>query len=163
MVPMGGNGNNLGFNGKKESAFSGSFFFWCVIFCLGIVLDQFAKASVSKSTIFRNYLFAFSLPVPERLIYLIYALIFLWMVYYVVRHYQNFDTVSKLAWTLIFTGAVSNIGERIILGYVRDFIHINFYKWTGIYNLADFLIILGIVMLIIPFKINRRGHDFKDF
>jgi lipoprotein signal peptidase len=50
---------------------------------------------------------------------------------------------------MIFAGAASNIGERILLGYVRDFIYISLYKWTGVYNAADGYIILGIVLLLI--------------
>ena len=56
--------------------------------------------------------------------------------------------MAYFAWMLIFAGAASNIGERILLGYVRDFIYITFYKWTGVYNAADFYILIGIVILL---------------
>ncbi len=98
--------------------------------------------------VFRNYLFAFSLPVPEKLIYLIYVLVLAGMVYYLTKNYHKLSFVEKFAWLIIFTGAFLNIGERIILGYVRDFIYITFSHWTGIYNVADFYIIIGIIVLI---------------
>jgi signal peptidase II len=79
--------------------------------------------------------------------YAIYFLVILGMLYYVFKNYKNFSVSAYFAWTLIFAGAASNIGERIFLGYVRDFIYISFYKWTGVYNVADGYIILSIFIL----------------
>jgi lipoprotein signal peptidase len=44
---------------------------------------------------------------------------------------------------LILAGAVSNVGERTIFGFVRDWVYI----YTGVFNLADGYIILGIIIL----------------
>ena len=75
------------------------------------------------------------------------------MAYYVFKNYRIFSFFSSLAWTLIFAGALSNIAERLYLGYVKDFIYIDFYHWVGIYNLADGYIIVGIIILL--FKHNN--------
>jgi len=117
------------------------------LFALFIFIDQISKYLAGKA--YYNSAFAFSLPVPVWLMYIIYAIVVAAMVYYVFPNHRHFSFFTKLAWTLIFAGAASNIGERIILGYVRDFIYISFYKWTGVYNLADGYIILGIVLLLI--------------
>jgi lipoprotein signal peptidase len=117
------------------------------LFVLFIVVDQFSKHLADK--IFKNSSFAFSLPVPTPLIYVIYILVVAGIIYYVLKNYRNFSTKSCVAWTLIFAGAASNIGERIFLGFVRDFIYITFYKWTGVYNLADGYIIAGIILLLL--------------
>jgi signal peptidase II len=118
------------------------------LFVLLVLLDQFVKHFAHN--IFRNYVFTFSLPVPEVLIYVIYVLVLAAIIYYLSKNYKKLPRLSKVAWTLILAGAASNIFERIILGYVRDFIYITFYRWTGIYNLADFFIIAGIIILLIP-------------
>ena len=65
------------------------------------------------------------------------------------KHWRQETNLFKLAWVLIFAGAFANVGERIILGYVRDFIYISFFRWTGVYNLADGMIITGIILQII--------------
>ena len=140
---MGGSGNNL--NNKKESAATATFFFLCLVFFAAVALDQASKALVGTAEVFENHVFAFSLPVPVYLMYLIYAAVFIGMSYYVACNHREFNFTAKLAWVLIFAGAISNIGERVILGYVRDWIYI----WTGIFNLADGYIILGIILLLI--------------
>ena len=55
----------------------------------------------------------------------------------------------KLAWALVLAGGASNIIERIIMGSVRDFIYIHWRNLTGIYNLADFYIIVGVLVLLV--------------
>jgi signal peptidase II len=111
-----------------------------------ILFDQIAKYFAHN--IFRNSNFAFSLPLPAWLMYLIYTAVLAAMVYYISKHNRNFSLAVKIAWTLIFAGAVANITERIVLGYVKDFIYITFLKWTGVYNLADFFIIFGVITLV---------------
>ena len=66
------------------------------------------------------------------------------------KHWLRENNVFKMAWVLIFAGAFANVGERVILGYVRDFIYISFFRWTGVYNLADGYIILGVLFLVVP-------------
>jgi len=117
------------------------------LFVLLIFTDQLAKHLAVR--VFKNSAFAFSLPVPPALIYLIYFIVVAGMIYYVLKNHHRFSFASKVAWTLIFAGAASNIGERILLGYVRDFIYISFYKWTGVYNAADGYIIAGIILLLL--------------
>jgi signal peptidase II len=123
--------------------------FWLFAFLLILLIavDQFCKHIIGRQ--FHNAAFAFSLPVPVSLIYLIYVLVLGAMVYYLIKNYQRLPFASKLAWLIIFAGAISNIGERVMLGYVRDFIFIIFYRWTGVYNLADGYILLGIIILFI--------------
>ena len=126
---------------QKERAVKVTFFFLCLV-----LFDQLAK--FYASSIFKNNNIAFSLPLPVWLMYIIYAAVLGGMLVYCFKNYRTFSFSTQLAWTLIFAGADSNIIERIILGHVRDFIYISFYKWTGIYNLADGYIILGILILL---------------
>ncbi len=118
------------------------FFLW-----LGLVVaDQAAKyiATIHGRT-FRNYLFAFSAPVPLPLMYVAYAAILTVIAWYIMTHHRGFTATDKLAWVLIVAGSLSNIGERIVNGYVKDFI----YLFSGVFNFADFYILLGIVLLFI--------------
>ncbi|HYV33303.1 MAG TPA: signal peptidase II [Candidatus Limnocylindria bacterium] len=140
---------------KKEKVLIGSFFF---LFLILVAFDQLVKNFANN--IFKNSQFAFSLPVPIGLIYVIYICVLVAMVNYVLKNYRKFSLVAGLAWVLIFAGAISNIAERIFTGYVKDFIYITFMKWTGVYNLADFFIIAGIILLLIPIsKLNNKPYD----
>lgn len=111
-----------------------------------VALDQLSKFIAAKyAAIFRNYEFAFSLSLPDVLMYAYYFIILGVIVWYVWSRHRKFTPTDSVAWTLILAGAVSNIGERLLLGYVRDFIYI----FTGIFNVADFYILLGIILLLV--------------
>ena len=61
---------------------------------------------------------------------------------------------------VIISGALANILDRMINGYVIDFIYFNFnnYYWPA-FNFADICITIGIIMIIInmviKFKFNK--------
>lgn len=123
---------------KNENLFKSVF-----VFLFLVVFDQVSK--FYSSNVFNNFNFAFSLPVPKVLMYLIYAVVLFFALKYFLKNYTNFSRLSFFSWTLIFAGAFSNLGERIYLGYVRDFI----YVWSGVLNFADFYIILGVLLLLL--------------
>lgn len=104
---------------------------------------------------FKNSNFAFSLQLPIWLIYLVYTVILIIIVYYLIKNYSAISRQAFWAWCLILAGAFSNVGERIVLGYVRDFIYI----LSGIFNLADGYIILGVAVLLFAerVKLNAKG------
>lgn len=125
-------------NIKEKSALSFLFF-------LFIFIDQFTKRFVLKeqsALVFRNENFAFSLELPSFLMYLTYVVLLGLLLNWFVKK-ENKKILDKLGFVLILSGAVSNIGERILNGFVIDFIHIH----TGVFNVADFFIILGILFL----------------
>lgn len=107
-----------------------------------VVIDQAVKFFITHP--FLNQRFAFGLPLPSGLMFLVYGIILFWIVVYCRRHFTKFNRLEILAWTLILAGGISNLGERIVLGFVRDYI----YVWTGVFNLADAYIILGVLILL---------------
>ena len=59
---------------------------------------------------------------------------------------NNFE---KWGFLIIISGAISNIFDRILNGYVIDFIFLNYqkYYWPA-FNFADIYITIGILMLM---------------
>ena len=101
-------------------------------------------------TRYHNSDFAFSLSFPTWLIYLIYLIVFTVIIWYIRTH--EVKKWENIGLHFIFAGAVSNIAERILNGSVIDFIILPF---GGIWNLADFFIVIGI--LIILFKKDEQS------
>jgi signal peptidase II len=142
-----------------ERPAKGSFVFWLGFFAALVGLDQLTKylafvgsfgnflnafkPAIKKFHYF-NRAFAFSLPLPVALIYFLYAVILSAIVWYVYRNHRQFSRPAKIAWALILAGGISNIVERVALGYVRDFVYI----LSGIFNLADGYIIAGVIILL---------------
>ncbi|MCL5666364.1 MAG: signal peptidase II [Patescibacteria group bacterium] len=150
---------------SERTAGRGAFVFYLAFGAALVLIDQLVKHFAFSSGfgnflnvwppairkyLFFNSQFAFSLPLPPWLMYLLYAIILFFMGAYVKKKMDFFSRPEAAAWTLIFAGAVSNIAERILSGHVRDFI----YLFSGIFNLADFYIILGIVVLL-WYQINK--------
>lgn len=125
---------------------SKQYLFWIVLVFAFVAIDQSTKyAAVSYGLpIFLNDKFAFSLPVPQFLMFCVYAVVELGIIYYVVQNFKRLVTRERLAWALIVGGSFSNIAERIIFGSVKDFIHI----FNGILNAADFFILGGVAILL---------------
>jgi lipoprotein signal peptidase len=119
---------------------------WFVLLLALIVIDQLVKNLAQRSIqILYNDAFAFSLRVPLLLMYLIYGVVIIVILRYVHKNFSRLSSFALFGWTLIIAGGLSNIGERIILGSVRDFIPL----LGGTLNLADLFIIAGIVVVII--------------
>lgn len=57
------------------------------------------------------------------------------------------NTPVRIVLAIIEAGAVGNLVDRLILGYVRDFIDIQKIGF-GVANLADFYIVLGAAVLV---------------
>lgn len=133
--------NNLQTESNHKSAFG----FWFGILAGLIVVDQIAKYWAQKylTTIFLNNQFAFSLPVPVPMMYVIYTLVLAGVIYYLHRNRLQLNSVERFSWSLILAGGLSNIGERLLLGHVRDFIPL----LTGVFNFADIYIVFGVVLL----------------
>ena len=60
------------------------------------------------------------------------------------------DTLERWGLFIIICGAIGNIVDRSINGYVIDFLylHINQYYWPA-FNFADIYISIGIIMIIV--------------
>ena len=151
-----------------------SFVFWCETL---VALDQLIKFTLFNSVLaekifrfrdtgifgiklFENAQFAFSLPLPQPAIYLIYIFVLSLISIYLVKHFNALTKQEYFAWLIIFAGAISNAVERIFRGSVRDYLFINGIGGGGILNLADLYIIGGIVALFyleIKLKIFKKN------
>ena len=83
----------------------------------------------------------------------ILALVFL--IYFIIQSEKSF--LIYVSTTLIMAGALGNLIDRLINGYVVDFIHW-FYKgfdWP-VFNLADAYITVGMIFLITEFLFFAR-------
>ena len=54
------------------------------------------------------------------------------------------------AWSLVLGGAVGNLIDRVLFGYVIDFLDVFYAQWHWpAFNVADSAITIGIVMLLV--------------
>ncbi|HSU12665.1 signal peptidase II [Longimicrobium sp.] len=60
---------------------------------------------------------------------------------------QTRDSLVRLAAVLIMAGALGNLGDRVMNGWVTDFIQVRWFPF--IFNVADMAITIGAVMLAV--------------
>lgn len=120
--------------------------FWSLIFFVVIALDVVSKILVHRLflPIFYNHNFAFSLPLPVPLMFILYLAILLTVSLYLYKSFYKIDNWQRSAWIMILGAGLSNVVERILRGSVTDFIFI----LNGVFNVADFIIILGLLILL---------------
>ncbi|GAA5525067.1 lipoprotein signal peptidase [Microbulbifer aestuariivivens] len=67
---------------------------------------------------------------------------------------------EPLALALILGGAIGNLWDRILLGYVRDFISVYYGSWHfPVFNVADMAISIGATMLVIELLFFAESKD----
>lgn len=76
-------------------------------------------------------------------------LIIIGIIYYVYRNRVS-KKILKIGYGLILGGAIGNFIDRIVFGYVIDFIDIDIFGWNyPIFNLADMFIVVGVILVMI--------------
>ena len=82
----------------------------------------------------------------QRWFFIIFSVIVILIITYILVKEKN----SKyIAFSFVIGGAIGNLYDRILYGYVIDFIefHYNSFYWP-IFNIADIAISIGIILLL---------------
>ncbi len=138
-----------------------------VIFAI-IALDQWSKWAIrlsldphNKKIIIENFLefyhienpgmaFGLSFPGGSRLLLIMTILLTVFILGMLWKE-RDSHPLMKYGLSLIFSGAVGNLTDRIIFGKVTDFIHVmigEHFSWY-IFNVADSSVTIGMVLFLI--------------
>ena len=73
------------------------------------------------------------------------------------------ERLHAISITLILGGAIGNLIDRLLHGYVVDFLDVYYgsYHWP-IFNIADSAITVGVVVLIIDMFINQKNETVNE-
>ena len=108
-----------------------------------------------------NYGAAWSIMNNQRLLLIMISLAFLICLFKYSFKFKN-NNRNKIAFGLVFGGLLGNLLDRIIYGYVRDFISLQFGSYYyPIFNIADIAIVLGIILVVIAI-IKKEDENAKD-
>lgn len=80
---------------------------------------------------------------------LISLIIICFIVYYILKNKPK-SRLEKIGYSMILGGAFGNLFDRIIYGYVIDFLDFYIFGYDyPIFNLADSFIFVGVILLMI--------------
>lgn len=101
-------------------------------------------------TYVRNTGAAWSIFAGETLGLVIVSLIIISLIIYYILKNKPKTRIEKLGYSMILGGAIGNLIDRIIYGYVIDFFDFYIFGYDyPIFNLADSFILVGVVLLVI--------------
>ena len=103
---------------------------------------------------------AFSILKGKRVFFIIMTIIVVFfIVYYLLKNKVYW--VEKYSLLLIISGAVGNLIDRIMYGYVIDFLDFNIFGYDfPVFNIADSFITIGAIGLIISILfLNKEGEN----
>ena len=148
---------------------------------ISILIDFFSKIYISnlldnnETIVFTNYIIlekfynkgiAFSVfNSDSALINYIILFIIILIIAFITRLFlTQFNKLKQnevIAYSLIIGGAVGNMIDRIMHGYVLDFIfiHYNNFYFPAIFNLADVSISLGVFFLLLAYLKEEKVDD----
>jgi len=84
------------------------------------------------------------------------AIVLLMGLYFIMTK-ARLSQLTIIGAAFVIGGGIGNLYDRIMFGSVTDFLHIDFIIFqTGIFNLADVSIMIGMGMIVIAAYLNRK-------
>lgn len=106
-----------------------------------------------------NFHGAFGLFGNSPFLLVLMALIVLLVFWFSFRDQARESLFVRISFGMILGGAIGNIIDRVRFNYVVDFIDFNRFPqiWRFTFNVADFCITVGVILLILA-SLARRRH-----
>lgn len=100
---------------------------------------------------------AFSLFASRTYLLILIALICLFFILYELKNNLD-DRVLSIGYSLVLAGLLGNFLDRLMDGYIIDYLSFKIFTYNfPIFNFADILIVVGIIVVIIKEILKERG------
>ena len=147
------------------------------LFLILLIIDQYSKFIVDRTlsvgetipiidnffnlTYVQNRGVAFGLFQGKIDIVSILAIIAIGLIlFYFFKNFKKISFLERIAYTMIFSGAVGNMIDRIFRAYVVDMLDFRGI-WSFIFNFADVWISIGVVLIIVEHIFFNRKKRVK--
>lgn len=143
-------------------------FYFILISLIIILSDQYTKHIVNKNQSLinkdlilfsleyvKNFGAAFNLFSGSRIFLSIVSILITIILLYIILRENKISNIDLFSYSFILGGTVGNGIDRIIRGYVIDFINLNFINFP-VFNIADISINIGVLIIIYSFIKNKR-------
>ena len=91
-------------------------------------------------------------------------LLFAFLVWYFVKEKKK-SWLLVISMAFIYGGCIGNLFDRIVFGYVRDFIQFAFWQSFPIFNFADVFLTVGVILFaiyLIIFLVKKEKSEDTD-
>lgn len=143
---------------------------------LGFLIDQITKVFISsnfmpyiKNKIIDNFFYityakndgaAWSILRGNRFLLIMISIIAFIFILVCVLKEKNITKVESLSYGMLLGGILGNLFDRIVHGYVIDFLDFNIFGYNyPVFNIADILIVIGVLIMVI---LSFRGEKNEN-
>lgn len=121
---------------------------------VGFCIDLNTSVTVIKNFFYisnvHNYGAAFSVLYGNTIFLIIISLVALFLIYHFMIKDKNLGKFDIVIYSLLIGGIFGNLFDRVIYGYVVDFLDFNIFGYGfPIFNIADICIVISVILLII--------------
>lgn len=88
----------------------------------------------------------FGIAQGSNMVFIVTSLIIIFLILFIMFKKIDKYSFKRKLWQLVLAGGISNLIDRIFRGFVIDYVSIKFF---GVCNLADFCIVIGVILLAI--------------
>ena len=134
-----------------------------------VLIDQFTKYLIFynknllinkyflifKLDFVKNYGAAFNIFSGSRIFLSFISIIFSILLIYLILRKNNLNAIDYYSYSFILGGTFGNGMDRILKGFVIDFINLNIINFP-VFNIADISINIGFIFLLYNFFKNNR-------
>ncbi|WP_455682113.1 signal peptidase II [Thomasclavelia sp.] len=137
--------------------------------------DQFTKHLVSSSmqlgqsqeiidnlfyfTYAHNTGVAWGMLAGHLWLFIIVALVSAVLMIVFFKRTRKEEVLTRFGLVLTFAGMIGNLIDRMVLGYVRDFIDVIILNYNfPIFNIADMAVVIGVALIIIEIIFEEHIH-----
>lgn len=117
-----------------------------------IVIDQISKIIIQKvgNINIEQNTYSISEEDPNSgMMYIVTNLIIIVIITrFILSQNQFIDKVLKVFLSFIIAGGISNLIDRIVRGYVLEWINISKIDWLPMFNIADILVLVGWILVV---------------
>ena len=96
----------------------------------------------------------------KRIFLILIAIVILIVIFNYLRKNKVEAKLDKLAFSLVIGGSLGNLIDRIVRGYVVDFLDVKIFGYNfPVFNLADTFIVVGAFLLLISLTGKEHKND----
>lgn len=153
-----------------------------IIIIISIILlciDQISKLLVvnlltktNSITIIKNFFYltyinndgaAFSILVGKRIFLILIAVLVIVMLIRYIKKNNIQNKLELVSLALIIGGSLGNLMDRVVRGYVIDFLDFKLFNYNfPIFNLADTFIVIGVFLLLLKEIRKENNLDSRN-
>lgn len=123
-----------------------------------ILIENFLQFGI-RNKVINNFFYltfcknegaAFSIFYGKTIFFIVVAAFAVYFLYKSIKNKQKLKKFDIICYSLLFGGIVGNLIDRLLYGYVIDYLDFELFNYNfAIFNFADICIVLGALILIL--------------